>query len=309
MRLGTHRDPRGLRPALVLDGGRHVDLGDAAEAGRQRVPGLAATSPASDPAGMLAMLRTWSESRSALQRLLDDVPQLLASGALSPSATRLGPCVPRPGKVICVGLNYADHARETGQAVPKSPILFSKFATSVVGPDDDVVRPLGCTDLDYEAELGVVIGAVARHVPVDAALGVVAGYCCANDVSARGAQLGDGQWVRGKSYDTFCPLGAMVSADEVADPQALAIGCRIDGEVRQDSSTSQMVFGVAELIAFCSRAFTLEPGDVILTGTPPGVALGKDPAPWLVPGQLCEVWIEGLEAIANRIVDETAARA
>ncbi|HZS13359.1 MAG TPA: fumarylacetoacetate hydrolase family protein [Candidatus Dormibacteraeota bacterium] len=308
MRLSTIRTDRGPRLAL-LDGGLAVDLAGALDATGERIAALDAPAGAGDPANVLALLRAWDDALPALERAGAQVGALVRSGSLQPSDAQLGPCVPRPGKIVCVGLNYADHARETGQPVPKSPVLFSKWASCVVGPTDDVVRPLGCTDLDYEAELGVVIGRTARHVPVESALGVVAGYCCANDVSARGAQLGDGQWVRGKSFDTFCPLGPLVSAGEVPDPQALGIGCRVDGEVRQDSSTAQMVFGVAELIAFCSRSFTLEPGDVILTGTPPGVALGHDPAPWLQPGQLCEVWIDGLGTLGNRIVDESAVRA
>jgi 2-keto-4-pentenoate hydratase/2-oxohepta-3-ene-1,7-dioic acid hydratase in catechol pathway len=308
MRLATIRTPSGLRPAL-LDGGLQVDVHDALEATGRRIAALETPAPFGDPGNMLALLRQWDSALPVLEDVAARIPELVRAGDVQPGDAPLGPSVPRPGKIVCVGLNYADHARETGQAVPRSPVLFTKFATCVVGPNDDVVRPLDCTDLDYEAELGVVIGRTARHVPVESALGAVAGYCCANDVSARTAQLGDGQWVRGKSFDTFCPLGPLVPATEVPDPQALRIGCRVDGESRQDSSTAQMVFGVAELISFCSRAFTLEPGDVILTGTPPGVAMGHDPAPWLQPGQVCEVWIEGLGSIVNRIVDEAAVRA
>jgi 5-carboxymethyl-2-hydroxymuconate isomerase len=307
MRLATLRGPDGsLRPALAI-GGLHVDLAQVVAATASRLSELVSPPEWSDPAGVLRLLREWDEVAPLLERCAEVAPDLLARGALEPAVGPLGSPVPRPGKIICVGLNYADHAREAGQAVPASPVLFAKFTTSVIGPADEVVRPLGVTDLDYEAELAVVIGRRARHVDADAALSVVAGYCCANDVSARGAQLGDGQWVRGKSFDTFCPLGpALVSASEVPDPQALGIRCRVDGEMRQDSTTAQMVFGVAELVAFCSRAFTLEPGDVILTGTPPGVAMGHDPAPWLQPGQTCEVEIDGLGCLRNGIGDEAA---
>jgi 2-keto-4-pentenoate hydratase/2-oxohepta-3-ene-1,7-dioic acid hydratase in catechol pathway len=306
MRLATIRSRRGLRLA-ILDGGGAVDLGDALAESGERIAALDAPPNPADPGNVLALLRAWDDALPILDRIAMQAAQRANRGAAEAADAVVGPCVPRPGKVICVGLNYADHAAETGQPVPKSPILFSKWASCVVGPHDDVVRPIDCGDLDYEAELGVVIGRTARHVSVDAALHVVAGYCCANDVSARSAQLGDGQWVRGKSFDTFCPLGAMVTAADVPDPQALRIGCRVDGETRQDSSTAQMVFGVAELIAHCSRSFTLEPGDVILTGTPPGVAMGRTPSPWLQPGQVCEVWIEGLGSIANRIVAEPPA--
>jgi 2-keto-4-pentenoate hydratase/2-oxohepta-3-ene-1,7-dioic acid hydratase in catechol pathway len=305
MRLATLRGPDGsLRPALAT-GGLHVDLAQVVAAAGLRLAQLDAPPEWSDPAGVLRLLRDWDEVTPLLERCAEAAPDLLARGMLEPAVAVLGSPVPRPGKVVCVGLNYADHARETGQPVPASPVLFAKFATCVIGPADDVVRPLGVTDLDYEAELAVVVGRRARHVDAAAALSVVAGYCCANDVSARGPQLNGGQWVRGKSFDTFCPLGpALVSACEVPDPQALGIRCRVDGATRQDSTTAQMVFGVAELVAFCSRAFTLEPGDVILTGTPPGVALGHDPAPWLQPGQTCEVEIDGLGSLRNRIIDE-----
>ena len=303
MRLATYHAPgSGLRPALAVDGA-HFDLAEALVAAGLHLHQLDSEPEHSDPAGIRALLRDWDR----VAAVLEVCPARIAGGDLQPLDARLGPAVPRPGKIICVGLNYADHARETGQAVPPSPILFAKFATSVVGPGDAVVRPLGVTDLDYEAELAVVIGRRVRHAGVADALGAEAGYCCANDVSARTPQLGDGQWIRGKSFDSFCPLGpALVSASEIPDPQELAIRCRVDGETRQDSTTAQMVFGVAELVAFCSRAFTLEPGDVILTGTPPGVAMARNPAPWLQPGQVCEVEIEGLGVLTNPIVDEQA---
>jgi len=195
--------------------------------------------------------------------------------------------------------------------VPDRPILFAKYSTAIVGPWDDIVRPLEVRDLDYEAELCVVIGRGGRRIPLEVALDHVAGYCCANDVSARTAQLklGD-QWLKGKSFDTFCPLGpALVTPDEVADPQVLRIRCLVDGEVRQDDTTAHMVFGVAELISYCSDAFTLEPGDLLLTGTPPGVAMGREPPLWLEPEQVCEVEIDGLGRIANRVVDEATLAA
>ncbi|MBV8528224.1 MAG: fumarylacetoacetate hydrolase family protein [Candidatus Dormibacteraeota bacterium] len=218
----------------------------------------------------------------------------------------LGPPVVRPSKIIGVGRNYAAHARELGNEIPTQPILFAKFASAIVGPRDDIVRPAGVTDLDYEGELCVILGRAGRHIPRDGALDYVAGYCCANDVSARTAQLHSGdQWLRGKSFDTFCPLGpALVTRDEVADPQALRIRTWVDGELRQEDSTANMIFDVATLISYASNAFTLEPGDVILTGTPPGVAMGRTPPPWLEPGQLCEIEIDGLGRIANRVVAE-----
>jgi 2-keto-4-pentenoate hydratase/2-oxohepta-3-ene-1,7-dioic acid hydratase in catechol pathway len=238
------------------------------------------------------------------------LPDLVARGA-APSYPlyALGPPVPRPGKIVCAGRNYADHARELGNDVPTRPILFAKLATSIRGPFDDVVRPLEVDDLDYEAELCVAIGTGGRRIPKDRALAHVAGYTCANDVSARNAQLGQGdQWLRGKSFDTFCPIGPwIVSADEVPDPQALTVRCRVDGALRQNGSTADMIFDVATLISYISDAFTLEPGDLILTGTPAGVAMGQTPPPWLQPGQLCEVEIPEIGVIANRIVAEVTA--
>jgi 2-keto-4-pentenoate hydratase/2-oxohepta-3-ene-1,7-dioic acid hydratase in catechol pathway len=229
-----------------------------------------------------------------------------AGGVAGYDLEALGPPIARPGKIICVGRNYAEHALETGSAIPTRPILFAKFATAIVGPHDDVVRPREVEDLDYEAELCAVIGQGGRHIRRDDALRHVAGYMCANDISARTAQLKSGdQWLRGKSFDTFCPTGpAIVTRDEIADPQSLRITCRVDGRTMQDGSTADMIFDVATLVSYCSDVFTLEPGDLILTGTPAGVALGRDPAPWLQPGQLVEVEIEGVGRIANRIVDE-----
>ena len=238
----------------------------------------------------------WDEALDAHITMGDARPHSLES---------LGPPV-SPGKVICVGRNYAAHARELGNDLPERPILFAKFANAIRGPFDDIVRPREVDDLDYEAELGVVIGRRGRRIPRHKAFDYVAGYCCANDVSARTAQLGMGdQWLRGKSYDSFCPIGpVIVTRDEVADPQNLRVVCRVDGEVRQEGNTEDMIFDVATLISYCSDAFTLEPGDLILTGTPAGVAMGRDPAPWLQPGQLCEVEIEAVGRIANRIVQE-----
>jgi len=210
--------------------------------------------------------------------------------------------VPRPGKVICVGLNYRDHAEETGQAIPDEPVLFSKFANSVVGPGADVVVPRVVTQPDFEAELAVVIGRRTTDVSALDALSYVAGYTCANDVSARDLQFRSSQWLLGKAIDSFLPLGPwLVTADEVGDPQRLAIRCTIDGDVVQDSSTDQMIFGVADLIAFISRTITLEPGDVIATGTPPGVGMARDPQRWLRDGERMTVEIEQIGALTNTV--------
>ncbi len=209
--------------------------------------------------------------------------------------------VARPGKIVAIGLNYLDHCEETGMAVPERPLIFTKFTTSIIGPGDDIVWSEDLSsEVDYEAELAVVIGKTCRHVSEEEALDYVLGYTAANDVSARDLQLGDGQWIRGKSLDTFCPMGpALVTADEIPDPQNLAIKCILNGKAMQDSNTGVMVFGVAELISFCSQSFTLEPGDVILTGTPHGVGMGFKPPIWLKDGDVVVIDIEGIGALEN----------
>jgi 2-keto-4-pentenoate hydratase/2-oxohepta-3-ene-1,7-dioic acid hydratase in catechol pathway len=228
--------------------------------------------------------------------------QAVEGPALALGSLRLGAPLARPGKIFGVGLNYRDHAEETGQPVPDVPILFAKFANSVIGPGEPIVVPAATRRPDYEAELGVVIGSTAREVPVDDALGHVAGYLCCNDVSARDLQTSTSQWTRGKAIDTFLPCGPwLVTSDEVPDPQALGIRCMLNGEVMQDSSTAQMVFGVAELVSFISQACTLEPGDLIATGTPPGVGFARTPPVWLHDGDEVTVEIEGLGTLTNPV--------
>ena len=193
--------------------------------------------------------------------------------------------IERPQKIVCVGLNYRDHAEEQGADLPERPLLFAKWPNTLIGPGEPIVIPDITERVDYEAELGVVIGSSAHGVSVENALEAVAGYLCANDVTARDLQHGDGQWTRGKSLDTFCPVGpALVPAADVPDPQALGIRAILNGEVMQDSTTANMVFGVAEIVAFVSQAITLEPGDLILTGTPAGVGVFRDPPVLLQPG-------------------------
>jgi len=215
---------------------------------------------------------------------------------------RLRAPIPRPGKVICVGLNYRDHAEETGQAIPEEPVLFAKFANSVLGPDATIDVPPIVEQPDYEGELGVVIGRIATRVRTRDALDHVAGYTCVNDVSARDLQFRSSQWLLGKAIDAFLPVGPwLATPDEVGDPQTLGIRCLVNGEVMQDSSTKQMVFGVAELVAFISRTITLEPGDVIATGTPPGVGMARTPPRWLRDGDVVTVEIERIGALTNTV--------
>jgi 2-keto-4-pentenoate hydratase/2-oxohepta-3-ene-1,7-dioic acid hydratase in catechol pathway len=209
---------------------------------------------------------------------------------------RIGPCVGRVGKFVCTGLNYADHAKESGVEIPVEPVLFMKPTSSIVGPDDGIVLPRGATKVDWEVELGVVIGSVARYVPEEDALRYVAGYCVINDVSERAFQLeGTGQWVKGKGADTFGPIGPwLVTSDEVPNPQALRLWLDVDGHRYQDSSTAMMVFGVAYLVSYASQVMSLHPGDIISTGTPPGIGMGKTPPVYLRAGNRLRVGIEGL---------------
>jgi 2-keto-4-pentenoate hydratase/2-oxohepta-3-ene-1,7-dioic acid hydratase in catechol pathway len=216
----------------------------------------------------------------------------------------LGPCVSNPGKIICIGLNYAKHAAESGQPIPTHPVVFSKFSNTLAGHNEDV--PL-ITDVaeqfDYEAELGVVIGQRCRNVSEEDALSYVLGYCTANDLSVRDLQNRTSQWLLGKTPDKFLPIGPyLVTADEVGDPQKLRLTCKVNGETRQDSNTSDMIFSVAQIISYCSQFFTLEPGDLIITGTPSGVAMGMANKPWLKKGDVVEVEVEKLGALTNRLV-------
>jgi 2-keto-4-pentenoate hydratase/2-oxohepta-3-ene-1,7-dioic acid hydratase in catechol pathway len=211
--------------------------------------------------------------------------------------------IERPQKIICIGLNYRDHAEEQRVPLPEWPILFSKWPNTLIGPSEPIVMPTITEQVDYEAELGVVIGSRVKHVSVENALEAVAGYLCLNDVSARDIQFGDKQWVRGKSPDTFCPVGPrLVPASEVPDPQALPIRAILNGEVLQDSNTSNMVFGVAEIVSFVSQLITLEPGDLIATGTPAGVGVFRDPPIFLKPGDEIRIEIEGLGELTNPVV-------
>jgi 2,4-didehydro-3-deoxy-L-rhamnonate hydrolase len=223
-----------------------------------------------------------------------------------PADTRLGPCVGRVGKFICIGLNYSDHAAETGAQVPPEPVVFNKWTSAICGPDDDVIIPRDSEKTDWEVELGVVIGREARYVGEAEAMDHVAGYCVVNDVSEREFQLErSGTWDKGKGCDTFGPLGPwLVTPDEVADPHALAMWLEVDGRRYQDGSTRTMVYRVPFLIHYLSRFMSLQPGDVISTGTPPGVGMGQTPSVYLRPGQRMRLGIEGLGEQHQRVVAE-----
>lgn len=253
------------------------------------------------------------DGRGSIRDLSAIVPDL-AGAALSPASLqrisslahdelplvdgspRLGSCVPRPGKFLCIGLNYADHATESRMAVPSEPVIFMKASSSLCGPNDNVELPRNATKTDWEVELGVVIGSRAKYVDQQDALGHIAGYCVINDVSERAFQLeGTGQWVKGKSADTFGPVGPwLVTADEIPDPHNLRLWLEVNGERHQNGSTRTMVFGVEYLVSYLSRYMTLESGDIISTGTPPGVALGMATPLYLRAGDVMCLGIEGL---------------
>tara|TARA_R110000868_G_scaffold37106_4_gene131250 strand:- start:11436 stop:12314 length:879 start_codon:yes stop_codon:yes gene_type:complete len=230
-----------------------------------------------------------------------------ASLPLVPEGTRYGPCVGQVGKFICVGLNYADHAAESGMEVPSEPVLFFKATSSICGPDDDVIIPRGSVKTDWEVELGVVIGRAAHYVSQADALDHVAGYCVINDLSEREFQMErGGQWVKGKSCDTFGPVGPwLVTPDEISDPQALDIWLEVDGVRHQNGNTCTMIFGIAEIISYISQFMSLQPGDVISSGTPPGVGLGMKPVPvYLHAGQKIHLGIDGLGEQTQKTIHE-----
>jgi len=222
-----------------------------------------------------------------------------------PARTRLAAPVPRPPKIVCIGLNYRDHAAESNLSIPETPTVFAKFQTAVTGHRHPIVLPKSSAKPDYEAEFAVVIGQGGRHIPEERWREHVFGYTIANDVSARDFQMATTQWMIGKTFDTFAPIGpAIVTADEIADPHNLAISLTISGEVLQSSNTRHLIFGVPKLIAYLSSVFTLEPGDIISTGTPAGVGFARKPPRWLKPGDEVVVRVEGLGELVNPVVAE-----
>lgn len=252
------------------------------------------------PADMLQLLRGGDELLQLASHVIESAPPDMW---LSVAGTQLVAPVPNPGKIICIGLNYRDHAGEAGLAIPAEPVVFAKLSNTVNGPYAPITMPSATEQIDYEAELGVVMGKTCKGVKEKDALGYVAGYLAVNDVSARDVQHRNGQWVLGKSPDGFAPMGpALVTADEVGDPQQLDVRTRIGDEVLQSSNTREMIFPVARLISFISEFVTLEPGDVIATGTPSGVGGAHQPPRWLKAGETVRVEIPRLGALANLMV-------
>lgn len=255
---------------------------------------------ANGPRTLADLLAAGPETLAALRDAVGDGAAIRDRGQQLDGQELLAP-VTRPGKIIGIGRNYRDHAAEEGVEPPGAPLIFAKWPTTIVGPSAEVRwDPALTTQVDYEAELGVVIGRTARRVSEAEALEYVLGYTCLNDVSARDLQFGDGQWVRGKSLDSFCPIGpAIVTTDEIPDPQRLRLSCTVSGERLQDATTADMYFGVAQIVSYCSRAFTLEPGDIIATGTPSGVGAFRKPPRYLTDGDVVVVEIEGIGRLEN----------
>jgi 2-keto-4-pentenoate hydratase/2-oxohepta-3-ene-1,7-dioic acid hydratase in catechol pathway len=283
MRLVTVRTGDGPRACAEWQG-RYVDIAAAD-------PGL--------PTSIRGLLALGTEG-------LDRVRTVLPKGDswYDPATAQLLAPVPDPTKIICLGLNYRDHAEESGMAIPTEPILFSKYASSLIGTGQAIELPPASSEVDYEAELVYVIGKRGRDIPRDRAMEYMAGYTIGHDVSARDWQLNKPgkQWMAGKTFDTFAPLGpALVTADEVPDPHSLGIRLRLNGQTMQDSNTNQLIFRADEVIPYLSQIFTLEPGDLIFTGTPPGVGMARKPPVWLQAGDVVEVEIDGLGILKNPV--------
>jgi 2-keto-4-pentenoate hydratase/2-oxohepta-3-ene-1,7-dioic acid hydratase in catechol pathway len=283
MRFVTYQAATGPRVAGVTEQG-FVDLNSA------------------NPALPTSLRELLAAGPEALQQVAD----ALANGpAMEPATLRLLPPIVDPEKIICIGLNYADHAAETGAKIPTEPVVFNKFLTALRAHEDEIVLPKVAQQVDYEAELVVVIGKQGRHIPRESAMEYVAGYACGHDVSARDWQKGKpgGQWLLGKTFDSFGPLGPeIVTADEVGDPGVLDIQLRLNGEVMQNSNTKQLIFPVDYLVAYLSQVVTLKPGDLIYTGTPPGVGMARTPPVWLKAGDVVEIEIEKVGLLRNRVV-------
>lgn len=243
------------------------------------------------------------QGSSALSTLQAELERASPSDFLEETSLNIGPCVPNPGKILCVGLNYARHAKESGMAEPTTPVLFSKFNNAIAAPNEDVLLPNNATEYDYEAELVVVIGKRAKNISEEDALEHVLGYCNGNDISARDLQMLTGQWLLGKTLDKFMPIGPyLVTSDEAGDPQDMRVRCWLNGDLRQDSTTSDMIFSVAEVVSYASHYMTLNPGDIITTGTPEGVIVGMDQKVWMKPGDEAVIEIGSLGRLTNRMV-------
>ena len=298
MRLVTYRTDDGeWQAGSLIAGDRIAPLSRLAPARLAQ----GSRSAASTVRGVIGLDRDDLDGVSSLD------PRDAQVGGVPRSSARIGPPVTDPQKILCIGLNYRDHAAEAGMDLPTTPIVFAKFANSLIGPADEIVLPADSSQVDYEGELAVVIGRTARHVAADEALKHVAGVMAFNDVSARDLQMATSQWTMGKAIDTFAPCGpALVTLDEIEDIQDLSVTTRVNGETVQSGTTADMVFSVAEIIARLSRVMTLVPGDIIATGTPAGVGMGRTPPLYMRAGDVVEVEIGGIGALRNPVVAATS---
>jgi 2-keto-4-pentenoate hydratase/2-oxohepta-3-ene-1,7-dioic acid hydratase in catechol pathway len=256
------------------------------------------------PSTMLELLQ-WPAGISVVRQIVDryqDTPEEERLMTYPLNSVTFEAPITRPGKIVALGKNYLDHVEETGSDVPEFPVVFTKFSSSVIGPDDPIVVPKVSSKIDWEVELGVVIGKSCKDVSEEQSLDYIAGYTVVNDVSARDIQLDDGQWVRGKSLDTFCPMGpCIVTQDELGDGSGLRMFTKVNEEIKQDSSTSNLMHNVKQIVSFLSKSFTLEPGDVVATGTPSGVGFVRDPPEFLKPGDNVELFIEKIGYLRNPV--------
>jgi 2-keto-4-pentenoate hydratase/2-oxohepta-3-ene-1,7-dioic acid hydratase in catechol pathway len=287
MRFVTVEVNRSLRLAAEWNG-RYVDLARASQDAL--------------PSSMREFLEQGDSAMEKAKQVLESAKS--SDDSYSAEQVTLKAPVPDPRKVICVGLNYADHAAESGAAIPPEPVLFSKYPTAIIGPGEAILLPPESQEVDYEVEFVFVIGKRGRRIPQEQAMDYVAGYTVGHDVSARDWQLRKpgGQWMMGKTFDTFAPIGpALVTKDEVPDPHNLKITCTVSGEVLQHSNTNQLIFKVPELVSYISKVITLEPGDAVFTGTPPGVGFARKPPRFLKEGDVCELEVEGLGKLVNPV--------
>ncbi|MGE7609374.1 fumarylacetoacetate hydrolase family protein [Peribacillus frigoritolerans] len=262
---------------------------------------LTALGPEEFPACMKKFIERGSELRSRAEQLIEQ--RVNDDAIFKLSEVNILPPIAKPDKIICVGLNYFDHCKETGMEPPESPVIFSKYANAIAGHNDAIEIPINSTEVDFEAELAFVIGREAKHVSEEEADDYVFGYTIMNDISARDLQFQDSQWSRGKTADTFAPFGpVIVTKDEVGDPHNLAISLELNGEIMQDSNTSNLIFTVPKIISFLSQSMTLMPGDLIATGTPPGVGMGRNPKIWLKNGDRMNVSIEKIGTLSNHVL-------
>jgi len=290
---------------LQFQGGDGLRLGVKTDAGVIDVAAAGQALGLDTPGSLIEVIEVGQPAIDALQGVIDAAvgAESGASWTLDEMGLQYGPAVADPGKIVCVGLNYRRHAAETNMPVPETPVLFSKFDNSIAGYGDSVSLPPVAIEYDYEVELGIVIGKPARNVSQEDALDYVLGYVTANDISVRDLQTRTSQWLLGKTLDNFLPVGPyLVTADEVGDPQLLGIKTWVNGDIRQNSNTGDMIFTVVEIISYISRYFTLEPGDLIVTGTPEGVAMGREDKPWLKPGDEVVVEVEKLGSLKNVMI-------